>query len=99
MSAEAEKRGPLRSSIMTKGLDRATHRSLFYAIGWHPRHLDKPLVAVVNSFNEVVPGHVHLDQVADRVKSAIRAAGARPGSLVVSSSRGTVFTLILQGAS
>ena len=51
MFEQENPRGPLRSSIMTEGVDRATHRSLFYSMGWHPGHLKKPLVAVVNSFN------------------------------------------------
>ena len=53
-------RAPLRSSVMTQGIDRTTHRSLFYSMGWLPGNLHKPLVAVVNSFNELVPGHVHM---------------------------------------
>lgn len=57
MANDAKTKGPLRSSIMTKGIDRATHRSLFYAMGWHPGHLDKPLVAVIHSFKTAVfPG-------------------------------------------
>jgi dihydroxy-acid dehydratase len=63
---------------MTKGLDRATHRSLFYAMGWEPGHLDKPLVAVVNSFNEVMPGHVHLNQLSQAIKLGIAEAGGTP---------------------
>ena len=58
MSNRETSRGPLRSSIVTEGVDRATHRSLLYAMGWDLEHLRKPLVAVVNSFNELVPGHV-----------------------------------------
>ena len=68
----------LRSSIMTKGLDRATHRSLFYSMGWMPGHLDKPLVAVVNSFNELMPGHVHLQPLAQAIKLGVAEAGGTP---------------------
>ncbi len=78
MTENHSKRGPLRSSIMTKGLDRATHRSLFYAMGWAPEHLNKPLVAVVNSFNEVVPGHIHLNQLAQAIKLGVAEAGGTP---------------------
>jgi len=78
MSENRNNRGPLRSSIMTKGLDRATHRSLFYAMGWEPEHLDKPLVAVVNSFNELMPGHIHLNQLAQAIKLGIAEAGGTP---------------------
>ena len=71
-------RGPLRSSIMTKGIDRATHRSLLYSMGWHPSHLKKPLVAVVNSFNELMPGHVHLQPLCQAIKLGIAEAGGTP---------------------
>ena len=63
---------------MTKGLDRATHRSLFYSMGWRPEHLDKPLVAVVNSFNELMPGHVHLNGLCQAIKLGIAEAGGTP---------------------
>jgi dihydroxy-acid dehydratase len=78
MPDSREERGPLRSSIVTKGLDRATHRSLFYSMGWNPRHLNKPLVAVVNSFNELMPGHIHLNQLALAIKLGIAEAGGTP---------------------
>jgi dihydroxy-acid dehydratase len=71
-------RGPLRSSIITQGVDRATHRSLFYSMGWHPGHLKKPLVAVVNSFNELMPGHVHLQPLCQAIKLGIAEAGGTP---------------------
>ena len=78
MNDKTESRGPLRSSIMTKGLDRATHRSLFYATGWEPHHLDKPLVAVVNSFNELMPGHIHLNTLCQAIKLGVAEAGGTP---------------------
>jgi len=71
-------RGQLRSSQITKGVDRATHRSLFYSMGWLPRHLEKPLVAVVNSFNELMPGHVHLNSLVQAIKLGIAEAGGTP---------------------
>jgi len=71
-------RGPLRSSVMTEGLDRATHRSLFYSMGWDAESLRKPLVAVVNSFNELVPGHLHLQSLCQGVKLGIAQAGGIP---------------------
>jgi len=71
-------RGPLRSSEMTKGVDRATHRSLLYSMGWRSEHLDKPLVAVVNSFNELMPGHVHLNALCQAIKLGIAEAGGTP---------------------
>jgi dihydroxy-acid dehydratase len=63
---------------MTQGIERATHRSLFYSMGWHPEHLEKPLVAVVNSFNELVPGHVHLQPLCQAIKLGIAEAGGTP---------------------
>ena len=78
MSFEEKDRGKLRSSEVTQGLDRATHRSLFYSMGWHPAHLQKPLVAVVNSFNELMPGHIHLNPMAQAIKLGIAEAGGTP---------------------
>jgi dihydroxy-acid dehydratase len=78
MANAPNSRGPLRSSVMTKGVDRATHRSLLYSMGWRPEHLDKPLVAVVNSFNELMPGHVHLNALCQAIKLGIAEAGGTP---------------------
>ena len=78
MSSESNHRGKLRSSVITRGLDRATHRSLFYSMGWDRAHLEKPLVAVVNSFNELMPGHIHLNSLAQAVKLGIAEAGGTP---------------------
>jgi dihydroxy-acid dehydratase len=78
MSDRETSRGTLRSSLMTEGVDRATHRSLFYAMGWDPGDLKKPLVAVVNSFNELVPGHVHLQPLCQAIKLGIAEAGGTP---------------------
>ncbi len=63
---------------MTRGLYRATHRSLFYSMGWQPEHLEKPLVAVVNSFNELMPGHVHLNPLVQAVKLGVAESGGTP---------------------
>lgn len=78
MASPHEPRGPLRSSIMTRGLDRATHRALLYSMGWRAEHLEKPLVAVVNSFNELMPGHVHLNALCQAVKLGVAEAGGLP---------------------
>lgn len=78
MPDEKEIKKPLNSSIMTQGLYRATHRSLFYSMGWLPKHLDKPLVAVVNSFNELIPGHVHLNPLAQAIKLGVAESGGTP---------------------
>ncbi|MGI5823342.1 MAG: dihydroxy-acid dehydratase [Dethiobacteria bacterium] len=68
----------MRSEKVKKGLEKAPHRSLFYAMGYHPSELDKPLIGVVNSANEIVPGHVHLDKIAQAVKAGVYAAGGVP---------------------
>ncbi len=68
----------MRSDLVKKGLERAPHRSLFYAMGYDAVELEKPLIGIVNSFNEVVPGHVHLDRIAAAVKAGVYAAGGLP---------------------
>lgn len=68
----------MRSDSAKKGFERAPHRSLFYATGLTPEELDRPLIGVVNSFNEIVPGHVHLNRIAQAVKAGVRAAGGTP---------------------
>ncbi len=68
----------MRSHKVTRGIDRAPHRSLLGAAGFHPRELDQPLIGVVNSANEIVPGHIHLDDIADAVKAGIRIKGGTP---------------------
>jgi len=68
----------LRSDTVKKGFTRAPHRSLFYAMGLTDRELDQPFIGVVNSFSEVIPGHIHLRQIADAVKGGIRSAGGTP---------------------
>ncbi|MGI6307660.1 MAG: dihydroxy-acid dehydratase [Dethiobacteria bacterium] len=68
----------MRSEKVKKGLEKAPHRSLFYAMGYHPAELDKPLIGVVNSYNEIIPGHVHLDKIAQAVKAGVYAAGGVP---------------------
>lgn len=68
----------MRSDIVKKGSTRAAHRSLFYAMGYTPEDLKKPLIGVVNSFNEIIPGHAHLRDIADAVKLGISAAGGTP---------------------
>jgi len=68
----------VRSEITTKGLQRASHRGLYYSMGFLPEDLKKPLIAVVNSQNETMPGHVHLDEIASAVKAGILASGGTP---------------------
>ncbi len=68
----------MRSDAMKKGLEKAPHRSLFKAMGYIDEELDQPLIGIVNSHNEVVPGHIHLDTIAEAVKAGVRMAGGTP---------------------
>ena len=68
----------MRSDRAKSGLERAPHRSLFYAAGLTPEELNRPLIGVVNAYNEIVPGHVHLDRIAEGVKAGVRTAGGTP---------------------
>jgi dihydroxy-acid dehydratase len=68
----------MRSDIIKKGYERAPHRALLRAIGLKEGDFNKPFVAVVNSYTDIVAGHVHLQSFGRRVKEAIRAAGGVP---------------------
>lgn len=68
----------MRSDIIKKGIERAPHRSLFKAMGYTDEEIERPLIGVVNSVNEIVPGHVHLSKIAEAVKAGIRLAGGTP---------------------
>ncbi len=68
----------MRSDKVKLGIDRAPHRSLFLAAGLHPEEIKRPLIGIVNSANDIVPGHVHLAGIADAVKAGVRIAGATP---------------------
>ena len=68
----------LRSDAVKKGLARAPHRGLLKADGLTDEELDRPLVAVISAQNEVIPGHIHLQSIADAVKAGIRMAGGTP---------------------
>jgi dihydroxy-acid dehydratase len=67
-----------RSDAIKKGARRASHRSLLYALGLTPEEMDRPFIGVVNPFNEIVPGHIHLRGLTDAVKEGIRMAGGVP---------------------
>ncbi|MGD9567659.1 MAG: dihydroxy-acid dehydratase [Sedimentibacter sp.] len=68
----------MKSHITTKGIERATHRALYYSMGLLPEELDKPLIGIVNSKNESMPGHVHLDTIAKAVREGVLMAGGTP---------------------
>jgi dihydroxy-acid dehydratase len=68
----------MRSDGVKKGTARAPHRSLFRAMGWTDEEMARPLVGVCSAKNEIIPGHVHLDKIAEAVKAGIRLAGGTP---------------------
>ncbi len=69
---------PKRSDLMTKGPERAPHRSLLRADGFTDWELERPIIGIANSFNEIIPGHMHLDKLVDAVKAGIYAGGGTP---------------------
>ncbi|MBP1764554.1 MAG: dihydroxy-acid dehydratase [Firmicutes bacterium] len=68
----------MRSDVVLKGSTRASTRAACYSMGYAPEELEKPLIGIVNSFNEIIPGHSHLREIADAVKSGVTAAGGTP---------------------
>ncbi|MFB6085547.1 MAG: dihydroxy-acid dehydratase [Halodesulfurarchaeum sp.] len=78
MANSTEKADDLRSAKVTEGVDRAPHRSLFRAAGLDDEEIHQPLIGIANSWNEIVPGHVHLDELATHVKAGVREAGGTP---------------------
>ncbi|MEW6424756.1 MAG: dihydroxy-acid dehydratase [Bacillota bacterium] len=66
------------SEQVTRGVTRAPHRSLFYAMGYTPEDLQKPLIGIVNAFNEIIPGHIHLRDLAQAAKLGVAAGGGTP---------------------
>ena len=68
----------MRSEQIKTGVERTPNRSLLYALGYTDEELSRPLIGVVSSYNEIVPGHMGLDKIAEAVKAGIRAAGGTP---------------------
>ena len=68
----------MRSDNVKKGVPAAPNRSLFYALGYTKEELERPLIGVVCSYNEIGPGHMNLDKIAEAVKAGVRAAGGTP---------------------
>ena len=68
----------MRSDTVTKGVQQAPHRSLFNALGMTQEELDRPLIGVVSSYNEIVPGHMNLDKITEAVKMGVAMAGGTP---------------------
>lgn len=68
----------MRSNLVKRGLERAPHRSLFKSLGLTDDEINRPLIGIVNAKSETVPGHMHLDKIAEAVKAGVRMAGGTP---------------------
>ena len=68
----------LHSKNVLEGVERAPNRSLFYAMGYTKEELERPLIGVISAHSEIVPGHIHLDKIAEAVKAGVRMAGGTP---------------------
>ena len=68
----------MRSNLMKQGLEKYPHRSLLKAMGLTDREIDQPIIGVANSFNEFIPGHIHLDKITQAAKAGVRLNGGTP---------------------
>jgi dihydroxy-acid dehydratase len=68
----------MRSNLMKQGLEKYPHRSLLKAMGLTDREIEQPIIGVANSFNEFIPGHIHLDKITQAAKAGVRLAGGTP---------------------
>ena len=68
----------MKSDTVKRGIERAPHRALLHAVGWRQADIDKPLIGVINSFSEIVPGHIHLRGIAETVKAGVYSGGGVP---------------------
>jgi len=68
----------MKSDAIKIGIERAPHRSLLYALGCTPAEMGKPFIGIINSFSEIVPGHMHLRDIAEAVKAGVRSGGGVP---------------------
>ncbi len=68
----------MKSDRVKKGIERAPHRSLFKAMGYTDTEINRPLIGIANSANEIIPGHIHLDKIAAAVKAGVYMAGGTP---------------------
>ncbi len=68
----------MKSDNVKKGTQQAPHRSLFHALGFTREEMDKPLIGIVSSYNEIVPGHMNIDKIVDAVKLGVAEAGGMP---------------------
>lgn len=68
----------MKSDIVKQGLEKAPHRSLFRSLGLVDQEMERPFIGIVNSFNDIVPGHINLDKISAAVKAGVRLAGGTP---------------------
>ncbi len=68
----------MKSDVVKRGIERAPHRSLLRAVGCTRADMDKPFIGIINSFSEIVPGHIHLRDIAEAVKGGVRSGGGIP---------------------
>ena len=68
----------MKSDAAKRGIERAPHRALLHAVGWRRAEIDKPFIGIINSFSEIVPGHIHLRDIAEAVKAGVRSGGGIP---------------------
>jgi len=68
----------MKSNLVKHGLEKAPHRSLFRALGLTDEEISRPFIGIVNSFNDIVPGHINLDKISEAVKAGVRLAGGTP---------------------
>lgn len=68
----------MNSDKIKKGIERAPHRSLLYALGLDEKDLDKPIIGIANAANDIIPGHKHLNQICEEVKNGVHSAGGTP---------------------
>jgi len=68
----------MKSDLVKKGIERAPHRSLFKAMGYTDKEIHRPLIGIANSYNNIIPGHIHLDKIVEAVKAGIYMAGGTP---------------------
>ena len=68
----------MRSDNVTKGVQQAPHRSLMNALGMTEEEWNRPLIGIVSSYNEIVPGHMNLDKITEAVKMGVAVAGGAP---------------------
>jgi dihydroxy-acid dehydratase len=68
----------MKSDVIKKGVDRAPHRALLKSMGYTDTEMQRPLIGIANSVNDIIPGHIHLDKIAEAVKAGIYMAGGTP---------------------